>query len=255
VRLRRRDKEQPLRYYLYISDTKLDMLFEQIDESILKRISAEVKVDLKLASVTLRQTDQPAPARTAKLRVVERFITQHHHVGTIQEPGPEYFRGQMDMQWGWLAGYAADEPTRPIVVFRGRESSQFVALAGSRRHVLGERVPDTGQNAEAWSGLPNILAVVGEHISRSPEIAELQRAMRAGPVVSEDSAALFDPPEAAWSAFAVTHLNTPPQPLEFLAVPLLEGLMSEEGIHGVEGFAGVHAVLGTPLYVARWNHP
>jgi hypothetical protein len=158
VRLRRRGQEQPLRYYLYISDAKLDMLFEQIDESILKRISAEVKIDFKLASLTLRQTDQPAPVRTAKLRVVERFIAQHHHVGTIQEPGHEYFRGQMDMQWGWLAGYAWNE-TPPIVIFRGRESSQFVALAGSRRHVLGERVADSSRNAEAWSALPNILAV------------------------------------------------------------------------------------------------
>jgi hypothetical protein len=35
------------------------MLFEQIDQSLLKRISAEVKVDLKLASVTLRMSEDP----------------------------------------------------------------------------------------------------------------------------------------------------------------------------------------------------
>ena len=46
---------RPLRYYLYISDSKLDMLFEQMnDHGVLKRISAEVKVDLKLVSMTLR---------------------------------------------------------------------------------------------------------------------------------------------------------------------------------------------------------
>ena len=93
-------KAAPLRYYLYISDSKLDMLFEQIDPSVLKRISAEVKVDLKLASLTLRGAESSGPTRIVKLRIVERYIDAHHNVGTIQTPGCEYFRGQMDMIWG-----------------------------------------------------------------------------------------------------------------------------------------------------------
>lgn len=59
----RQRADSRLRYYLYVSDAKLDMLFEQIDRSTLKRISAEVRVDLTLASVTLTRADDPDPAR------------------------------------------------------------------------------------------------------------------------------------------------------------------------------------------------
>jgi len=55
----RRRRRPPLRYYLYVSNTKLDMLFEQIDPALRRRISAEAKVDLKLASLTLRRADTP----------------------------------------------------------------------------------------------------------------------------------------------------------------------------------------------------
>jgi uncharacterized protein DUF7019 len=245
----RRRQKQPLRYYLYISDAKLDMLFSQIGESILKRISAEIKVDLKLAGVTLREREQPIASRTAKLRVVEQYITEYHPVGTIRDPGPEYFRGHMNMQWGWLRGYRWDEQNPPIVIFRGREESDFVALAGSRRHVLGEQPGDTSRNAEAFSALPNILAVVGEHISGSPEIGQTVRDLREHPQPSEESAALAGPPLDALNSFAVTNMPVPPEPLEFLAIRLTEGSMTETG------FEGVHGVLGTPLYVARWRRP
>jgi hypothetical protein len=219
VRLWRQDRAQPLRYYLYISDSKLDMLFEQIDQGVLKRISAEVKVDLKLASVTLRQTDNPAPVRTAKLRVVERFIEQRHHVGTVQEPGREYFRGQLDMEWGWLEG----EKGSSVVFFMGRESSQFVALAGSRRHVLGENIGE-GENVSAYSVMPNIAAVIDEHIPSRPKVGD---------------------PQVALNNFAdLYRLTAATQPLEFLAVPLVEGQMRRWD------FPSVHGVLGTPLYVA-----
>src|ERR1700683_2245150 len=126
---------QPLRYYLYISDTKLEMLFEQIDQSVRKRISAEFKIDLKIASLTLRRADNPGPTRVAKLRIVERFIDAHHDVGTIEEPGREYFRGQMNMQWGDMAV--------PAVCFRGTDAqgSEGVLLVGSKYHVIGEIPP------------------------------------------------------------------------------------------------------------------
>src|SRR5215467_14393211 len=101
VSQRRSREALPLRYYLYVSDSKLDMLFEQIDQGSRKRISATLKIDLKVASLTLTGAEDPGPTRTAKLRMVEQFIETHQHVGTIQEPGKEYFRGQMLMTWDW----------------------------------------------------------------------------------------------------------------------------------------------------------
>jgi hypothetical protein len=159
-------RKPPLRYYVYISDYKLDMLYEQISPALRRRISGEFNVDLKLVGLTLRGSEQPEATKMAKLRTVEHYIDKHHHVGDISNPGREFFRGSMDMQWGWLtpregtrdchcgcgnrqsseeSGWAAlcgrDERISPVVIFRGRQRHalgvDFVLLGGSRRHVLG----------------------------------------------------------------------------------------------------------------------
>lgn len=253
----RRYRRPPLRYYLYVSDTKLDMLFEQIDPALRRRISAEAKVDLKLASLTLRRADAPSAARLAKLQLVERYIDKHHHVGTIKEPGREYFRGSMPMQWGWLNhGYDPDSPTggRDTVFFRGRDSSHVVVLAGSRRHVLGEQPVAEDNDVRAHSATPNILAVIAEHISGNLKLGQRWHRLRSlDPRTggSEDVCAAHDPPEAGLREAARVRLRGPAQRLEFLAVPIISGPVTidrEEGDWFVD--ENVHAVLATPLYVA-----
>lgn len=251
-----RRKRPPLRHFLYISDTKLDMLFEQIDPALRRHISAEVKVDLKLASLTLRQTDVPAAARIAKLQMIERYIDAHHHVGTIATPGHEYFRGSMPMQWGWLThGYDFDhEPPRlglDTVFFRGRQESHVVVLAGSRRHVLGEQPAPEDSKLSAHSATPNIFAVIAEHISGNPGLGQRWRFLRGvDPLTggSEDVAAAHDPPEVGLREAARVRPSGPVQHLEFLALPLVQG--EEVELDGFPRAETVHAVLATPLYVA-----
>lgn len=260
----RRRARTPLRYFLYISDAKLDMLYDQIDKGALRRIRAEVSVNLKLASVRLTQEPQaPVATRIAKLRVVEAFIDKYHSVGSNQSPGDEYFRGQMDMQWGWLE-VGGELPSRPVVMFRGRDEGGFVMLAGSRRHVIGEQQEVSGRNAEAWSALPSIIAGIGEHISVMPEWGEWIRGVRAGTInagPSEEAAAVFDPPESYVDAAANIALSAPYQSVEFLAVPLVEGnvRVPRQSYLGLAPATSAqeaeikieHGVLGTPLYVAR----
>lgn len=212
---------QPLRYYLYISDTKLDMLFEQIPQNALKRISAEVKVDLKLASVTLRQADPPDPTRAAKLKIVERFVDSHHHVGTIHEPGNEYFRGRMDMQWGWLQDRA--------VWFHGNDDARCVALGGSRRHVLGEQPNrDVESSSEATSLLVSIMSVL-----------KIATAGIKHENLEENSPGWA---EIVYEEGLLDFTGIPKQRLDFLAIPLAEAQLQAP--------PDVHVVLGTPLYVA-----
>lgn len=222
MRKLRRRQVNPLRYYLYVSDAKLNMLFEQIDRRLLKHISMEVKVDLKLASVTLGKAEDLAPARMAKLRIVERFINDHHDVGTCENPGREYFRGNLNMQWGWLARSTSDASS--VVFFRAEAGSLLVMLAGSSRHVIG--APPDAQ-AVVGSALPHIITAISDHISDKSALAGLP---------SES---------ASWArATRVRELRLHPQDapsqwMEFLAIPLAEDRESD-----------VHLVLGTPLYVA-----
>ena len=167
-----------------------------------------------------------APARIVKLRIVERFIEQHQHVGTIEEPGSEYFRGQMDMSWGWLKSDA-----QPGVVFLGQGTS-VVALAGSRRHVLGADPRGGGFISPA----PAIIVAFGAHII--PE----------GPLTEHDHLgfALYER-ALSLAREGLRHSGAPTQRLEFLAVPI--GEVEMRGWPDPD-FKGLHGILGTPLYVA-----
>jgi hypothetical protein len=209
------------RYYLYVSDTKLDMLFDQISEQVRKKISVELKIDLKLASLTIRDAGSPDPARMDKLRIVEEFIARNHTVGTIEDPSGGWFRGTLDMQWGWLESFRRNDASQ-VVFFRGQEDSHLVMLAGSRRHVIGES-PDT--TAFAGSALPHIVTAIKSHFPGDVVIAGMR---------SQDP---------AWTvplrAREVRFKDAPQQNLSFLAVPLAEECVDDQ-----------HLLLGTPLYVA-----
>jgi hypothetical protein len=225
LRRRRASRTMPLRYYIYISDSKLDMLFDQIDQNLLKQISAEVRVDLKLLSVTLRNAKDPAPGRMDKLRIVEHFIDKHHHVGTIENPGHEYFRGQMNMRWGWLG--------EDGVWFQGSQAdgSHCVGLAGSRHHVLGE----LRTSSYGTSTLPSIVRAL-ERIDSGQASSDMAQAELPAGWLSR----IFwgDLPNSLHSTFFQS------QNLGFLAVPLLD-------IQAPLRHVGkAHVVLGTPVYLA-----
>jgi hypothetical protein len=254
VRFLKRSQARPLKNYLYISDIKLDALYTQIPQSLAERISAELKLDLKVASLTLKSTDNPEPVRMSKLRVVERYIDSHNRVGTVEDPGPEYFRGALPMQWGWLAGSSTEwNNDPPVVIFRGRQGKIIVTLVGSRRHVLGEMPPEAGP---AWSTLPNIMAVIGEHISELPEYRDFIRDVRSKVLLanSEEAAAVFDDPLIGLADITRLAYRSTEQSLEFLAVPLLHSdfdrLQSNQPLGSTE-LRDVHALLGSPLYVAQ----
>jgi hypothetical protein len=237
-----RPAKPPLRYFLYVSDAKLDMLFEQLDPALRRRISAEVKVDLKLASVTLRQAEHPA-ARIAKLRLVERYIDAHHQVGTLAAPGQEFFRGRLRMQWGWLARGKHPDDSLPVVFFRGRQDEHFVALAGSRSHVVGQHVPENA--VFGYSSAPSIVAAIRAHVSdlegvpRYPAWGEDWDNPR-NILASQPVPVTFHISEASY-----VDLDTPPQPMEFLAIPLGHGPVK------LSDGSNAHGVLGTPIYVAH----
>ena len=71
-----------LTYYIYISDTKVDMLAEQVPKPFLKRIALELGIDLKVLTVSISPTT-PKESRLAKLHLVTEYINEHQPVGSI----------------------------------------------------------------------------------------------------------------------------------------------------------------------------
>jgi hypothetical protein len=243
---------QPLRYFVYISDYKLDMLYDQIPVSLLSRISGEIRIDLKIAGLTLRGNGLSEATRIEKLRAVERYIEKHHHVGSVSEPGQEFFRGKIEMQWGWLIPpdweslTGRGERISPVVIFRGSQvrgqDVDFVLLGGSRKHVLdlntkNDPIAEAVEGGGSGSMLNTLLAYLETFVSQMRRFDPKSRAVdiRSNGPWAET---------AIWAGLYMRMKAAPDQCLDFLAVPY--GTAEIELKDGT-----LHGVIGSPIYVAH----
>ncbi|WP_369154328.1 SAVMC3_10250 family protein [Streptomyces sp. R02] len=214
------------RFYLYISDVKVDMLLAQLAPSAAATRTTEVGVDLKFVNGrrTVETSSDAAPVSRLE-RVLERLDKQDA-VGTVEEPGP-FFRGRLPMRWG--APARGDDTSQ--VFFAGRTARTVVALGGSTRHVLGS-TDDTANGAPlSRSMLPSLM----DGLRLDPRIAALLTATDPAPPGAPDGPALRAVREAA------DGMRGPAQTLEFVAKRLLRGTDPE---------SGETVLLGSPLYVA-----
>ncbi len=241
-----RRRRRGLRTYVYISDTKLDMFFEQIDPAVRRRVSAELSLDLKIASVAIRTAERPAATRMAKLAVVEHYIDTHHQVGTPGLPGREFFRGRMPMQWGALHGAEPlerdpqhpDEAAVDLLVFRGFDpkDGSMVLLSGSPGHLVHQ--PHPGQAAVGLSSITTLQLVLD--ITRTHVDLLTDRGT-----------------SAALNVGARCRIQGAQQYLQFLAVPFgdtffpLPTPLGDPWVEESNGWPENHGVLGSPLYVAH----
>lgn len=62
-----------MRYYIYVSTAKVDMLYEQIPPKLLQRLVVEAKVDLKVLSVSVQSARTDA-SRYERLDLVEAYL-------------------------------------------------------------------------------------------------------------------------------------------------------------------------------------
>jgi hypothetical protein len=210
------------RYYLYVSDAKVDMLLSQIDPAVSRRHRTEIGVDLKL--LTAKRVGEPAGSdRFARVERVVRHLADHGDVGSIADPG-QFFWGLLPMRWGPFPG----GPGSSLVFFDGTT----VALGGSIGHVLGS-VPGAAEHGLTRSLMPSMLDELG--MSADLEDEYVTDALNTDPDDRADAAVL------ATVRQAVAKLRGPAQNLEFVAKRLL---------HGRDTGAGGWVLLGSPVYVA-----
>jgi hypothetical protein len=214
-----------MEYYLYVSDTKVNMIYDQMPTPLREKVATELKIDLKFLSTTFSEA-LALKNRYMKLDVVANYIRQDESVGTVDEPDV-YFEGTLPMRWGGLPG---DGPKTNTVIFTGKISDARLVLGGSNRFVLGEEVMSGGSSPSS----------LGRLLSRL--VVELSYAVvyEANPSMSKliDSY-VFDPQGIEALINFATEISFPMQRLEFLAKRLhfhKRGSMSY--------------LIGTPIYVA-----
>lgn len=202
-------------YYLYVSDSKVDMLLAQIDPTRIGKRTAEVGVTLSFFTAKRSVESSVEAARFARLERVVRYLQDFGDLGPIDAPG-QFFGGVMPVRWGSFHGTS-------LVYFGGETERTVVGLGGSGKHVLGTSgQPD--EHALARSVMPSLL----DGLAAEPEIGEL---LGVGTGADEDVLRAVE--------LAAAGLRGPVQNVEFVAKRLLHGQLGNKNV-----------VLGTPLYVA-----
>ncbi len=133
-----------MKHYIYISDTKVDMLYSQIDNSLLKKIAVELSIDLKPLGAglgTIIKPNQSEETRYSKLRLVVEYVEKHLNVGWIDAP-ETYFKGTLPMGWGLIRILARhNEQQQPpfAVYFGGSTDRTTFGMVGSAHHLIGQK--------------------------------------------------------------------------------------------------------------------
>lgn len=200
-----------LKYYIYISATKVNMLYPQIPPEFLATAEAELKVNLGILSTGIKSRNPDPPSELAgRVGVVAKYIREHDKVGTPESPNT-WFHASARFRWGVLRDYAAD-----IALFGGRIGERLVVLLGSSDSLVG-----AAQSVEAQHALNYYtLRFFNEVVRARTELVGRQ------------------PPAGSWKdvvEFGLTALPDTEHQVEFLA-----RVLHEEG----------NLLVATPLYVS-----
>ncbi len=205
----RGQRARPPRYFVYISDLKVQMLLEQISEPARRSIAAELKLDLKLISLTLTSPivdgQQRQQSRMAKLAVVEDYIRRNKHIGDLTS-SRGYIAADAELDWKPLD----DNET---VLFCGCDEKLLIVLGGSVSHLIGR----PSSPAQLGSHPHTIHAAVLDGRNASPR--DLGRNLQA----------------------AAQAICSTPQPTRFLAHAISRGPL--------DGNSQNEFLLATPLFV------
>jgi hypothetical protein len=132
-----------MRYYEYLSSSKVEMLYPQIDQSS-RSAGGEIGVDLKVFRFS-RKTDG---ARTLsihdKLAAVEDWIYAHEPVGTVDEPDV-WIYGRANLVATTLTLMDRGAPVSGPVLFTPAEAApgSELLMGGSAHNTAGQRAyPD-----------------------------------------------------------------------------------------------------------------
>ena len=126
-----------MKYYSYISNSKLDMLFPQIPRTFLEDIAGELSVNFGLLKATLKDKAL-TENRLSKLDAVVKYIEKNSTFGTVDQPDT-YIRGVANM-------YSVNFDEGMVLFCWCNEDlpdkNQYLLLSGSANHVIGMDLAD-----------------------------------------------------------------------------------------------------------------
>lgn len=266
-----------MKYYLYISEKKINMLFSQLPKSFTRKITDEIKFRASIfrASVEARIGEKTNPQFSnftellSRLKSIERFLHDEDLIGDVDQP-KSYIEGIHHMHWG-----VKNVNGLEFVFFGGGTLKSLFGFGGSCRHLvsnmqdvktrggkgkLGNRPKTLGGTSHTYTmvffkhGNPHAPFRLGAFSLDEVPYNHLEELRITNDAIKEDLIELVstthNSPESDYyevartiAELAVQPGSMPPQKMQFLAKSLIEG----------ECYANNskrRVILGTPIYVA-----
>lgn len=131
-----------MKYYIYVSESKIDMLFSQIARSESEEREASLSFDFAVLKGELKEARGIPANKFTKLNTIVKKLNKEGLVGSIEEEKP-YIKGSLRMTWVSL-GFMGESP----VTFWGYLTRKLaLGLAGSTHHLLGEQAKGRADSA------------------------------------------------------------------------------------------------------------
>jgi hypothetical protein len=213
-----------MKYYIYISDAKVDMLLPQVPHEAKKKIASELGFDLKLLKASRKTETESDENRISRLETVLSFIREYGNLGTVDKPD-DFIEDTQSMAYGPTSWESA-----PVVYFTGKTKKTLFGLAGSPHHMVGNGL----QSSPTWPSGSGLNFLIHWLYAKAENKEDMYPARKAfwGMGFLHDEA---------------NRLSSPQQRLEFMAKRLLfesKGEYTEDR---------KRILLATPLYVAMTN--
>ena len=114
-------------YFVYVSNSKLEMLYEQIPRAQRESFCIKLGIDFGIIKANFSTTNYKN-TQTEKLKIVEEFIKRK--IRTIYFP-KTYFYGKLNMVWGPYYDY------ENFVYFGGSQDGIQAGLGGTMTNCIG----------------------------------------------------------------------------------------------------------------------
>jgi hypothetical protein len=218
-----------MKYYIYVSESKIDMLYSQIVKSDAERREKSVGLDFKFVKGEYKTSRGIPSNNLTKLNAIIDNLAQQQLVGSIHEQKP-YIRGCLKLKW---SAYEPSLDVRPPITFWGYISHRLaLGLAGSPHHLLGKQADGTTDPGSATSVIINWL---WRSFSDPPPLEDLE-----DPREREDYI-------VAYTTFHAAKYSSGHRGLyEFIAKVLHRSTWTR----GIAKSKITEIILATPLYVA-----
>lgn len=232
-----------MKYYIYLSESKVSMLYAQISLSTDTKREASLGFDIKLLKGHITESRGIPEHSFAQLDAVISALHKSDLVGNVKDP-KEYIGGCLSMTWCTF-GRSFKDKESPITFWGYCEESDYpfsgtvMALAGSKYHLLGEQ---RDGHAHSHSGTAMMtrwfLENLDEPFENSEDLIKDAKDYGGDGPISDD-----DVTNGAW--LAATQARGQIAKYEFVAKVLHKS-------NWPEGFRSKtnRVILGSPLYVA-----